>query len=92
MNPIVSIKSCDDYELERVLQAVHQLLDALGGITQFVKRGQTVLLKPNMLSAKDPDRGITTHPAVLEAVVLEVQRAGGKVLIGDSPSGATATC
>ena len=88
MNPIVSIKSCDDYELERVLQAVHQLLDALGGITQFVKRGQTVLLKPNMLSAKDPDRGITTHPAVLEAVVLEVQRAGGKVLIGDSPSGA----
>ena len=88
MTPIVSIKSCKDYESDRVFHAVHQLLDTLGGITQFVRRGQTVLLKPNMLSAKGPERGITTHPAVLEAVVREVQSAGGKVLIGDSPSGA----
>jgi uncharacterized protein (DUF362 family)/Pyruvate/2-oxoacid:ferredoxin oxidoreductase delta subunit len=46
------------------------------------------MVKPNMLSAKAPERGITTHPFVLEAVVREAQALGAKVSIGDSPSGA----
>jgi uncharacterized protein (DUF362 family)/Pyruvate/2-oxoacid:ferredoxin oxidoreductase delta subunit len=87
MDPTVSIERCRDYEPDQVARAVHRLLDTLGGITRFVQKGQTVLLKPNMLSAKDPNRGITTHPTVLEAMVREVQSAGGNVLIGDSPSG-----
>ncbi len=84
----VSIIRCPDYETERVADAVHRLLDELGGIREFVRPGQKVLLKPNMLSAKAPERGITTHPSVLEAMVNEVKEAGGRVFIGDSPSGA----
>ncbi|MBN1779533.1 DUF362 domain-containing protein [bacterium] len=84
----VSIARCADYDRDQVFESVHGLLEAFGGMRSFVKRGQTVLLKPNMLSAKAPERAITTHPVVLEAVVREVQQAGGKVLIGDSPSGA----
>ncbi|MBN2105073.1 DUF362 domain-containing protein [bacterium] len=84
----VSIVRCSDYDRSRVFQSVHEALDAIGGISEYVKRGQKVLLKPNMLSAKAPKRGITTHPVVLEAMVREVQQAGGIVWIGDSPSGA----
>jgi len=88
MNTKVSIQRCSDYERDSVFEAVHRALEPLGGIRRFVRNGQKVLLKPNMLSAKPPDRGITTHPVVLEAVVREVQAAGGEVWIGDSPSGA----
>lgn len=88
MNPCVAIVRCEKYEKEKVVEAVHQSLSLLGGIGKFVKTKQKVLLKPNMLSARTPERGVTTHPHVLEAVVREVQSVGGEVFIGDSPSGA----
>jgi uncharacterized protein (DUF362 family)/NAD-dependent dihydropyrimidine dehydrogenase PreA subunit len=46
-----------------------------------------VLLKPNLLTAADWDRAVTTHPAVVQAVAELVQEAGGSVVIGDSPAG-----
>lgn len=47
-----------------------------------------MLLKPNLLSAKAPERAITTHPEVIAAIGRAVQVLGGKVTIGDSPAGA----
>jgi uncharacterized protein (DUF362 family)/Pyruvate/2-oxoacid:ferredoxin oxidoreductase delta subunit len=89
MNPSkVAILRCEKYDREIVADTVHQALELIGGIGKFVQTNQKVLLKPNMLSAKAPERGITTHPFVLEAMVREVQAAGGEVSIGDSPSGA----
>jgi len=88
MDSRVAILRCEDYEKEKVFKAVHGVLGVLGGIGRFVKEGQKVLLKPNMLSAKEPERGITTHPVILEAMIEEVRSVGGDVWIGDSPSGA----
>jgi uncharacterized protein (DUF362 family)/NAD-dependent dihydropyrimidine dehydrogenase PreA subunit len=84
---IVTISKCPSYEYGRVEAAVHAALEPLGGIREFVSPGDVVLLKINLLAAKAPERGITTHPAVLEAVAREVMRAGGKVVVGDSPAG-----
>lgn len=47
-------------------------------------KGRRVLVKPNMLSARPPEAGINTHPAVLEAIVLECMERGAKVLVGDN--------
>ena len=88
MGSRVAVLRCAEYEKEGVFETVHRILDMFGGIGRFVQEGQKVLLKPNMLSAKEPERGITTHPLVLEAMVREVQSVGGEVWIGDSPSGA----
>lgn len=88
MGSHVAILRCEDYEREKVFKAVHGVLGLLGGIDRFVHKGQKVLLKPNMLSAKEPERGITTHPIILEAIIHEVRSVGGEVWIGDSPSGA----
>lgn len=85
---VVSVVRCSDYNRDKVFQAVHDALEPIGGISSYVKRGNRVLLKPNMLSAKAPERGITTHPVVLEAMIHQVRQAGGHVWIGDSPSGA----
>jgi uncharacterized protein (DUF362 family)/Pyruvate/2-oxoacid:ferredoxin oxidoreductase delta subunit len=46
-----------------------------------------VLLKPNLLTAADPKRAVSTHPSVVQAMIELVQQAGGTVLIGDSPAG-----
>ncbi|MCD6117248.1 DUF362 domain-containing protein [bacterium] len=84
----VAIIKCSSYEESLVFKKVHEALELAGGINKYVKKGDKVLLKPNMLSAKEPERGITTHPKFVEAVVREVQSAGAEAWIGDSPAGA----
>jgi len=85
--PIVSVVPCKTYKPDTVRQAVTAVLAPLGGISRFVRPGMQVLLKPNLLAAADLERAITTHPAVVQAVVELVQEAGGTALIGDSPGG-----
>ncbi len=87
MKSRVSIVRCHDYTLDNVRAAVKKSFSHLGGLEKFVKKDQRVLIKPNLLSAKDPSRAITTHPALVQAVVEEVQNIGATVLIGDSPGG-----
>ena len=84
----VSLVKCASYEAEEIRSALRRALEPLGGIEAFVKSGQRVLLKPNLLSAKDPARAITTHPHLVEAVAEEVRRVGAVPFIGDSPGGA----
>ncbi len=85
MKARVAITRCADYSPERVREALRATLEPLGGMAAFVKPGQKVLLKPNLLTKAAPETAITTHPEVVRAVGEEVLRAGGKVLIGDSP-------
>jgi uncharacterized protein (DUF362 family)/Pyruvate/2-oxoacid:ferredoxin oxidoreductase delta subunit len=82
---IVSIERCANYEREAVRGALIRLLEPLGGIGAFVRPGERVLLKPNMLYAKAPEKAVTTHPEVLRGVIELVKEAGGIPLVGDSP-------
>ncbi len=84
----VSIVRCRAYDPSEIADAVKRVLEPLGGMEAFVKSGQRVLLKPNLLSAKDPKRAITTHPNLVEAVAREVRRCGATPVVGDSPGGA----
>ncbi len=85
MSHKVSIVSCENYESNVVFDMVRKSIDMIGGIEQFVSSGQRVLLKPNLLSPVSPDKAITTHPAIVEAVAKIVQEVGGIPLIADSP-------
>ena len=40
---------------------IESLLAPLGGMEQFVKKNEKVLLKMNLLGAKDPEKAVTTH-------------------------------
>ncbi|HNW12148.1 MAG TPA: DUF362 domain-containing protein, partial [Candidatus Rifleibacterium sp.] len=81
----LSIQKCASYEQIKVKEAIIKLLEPLGGIKAFVRSGNKVLIKPNMLTCKEPERAATTHPAVIEAVASLCHEAGATVLIGDSP-------
>jgi uncharacterized protein (DUF362 family)/Pyruvate/2-oxoacid:ferredoxin oxidoreductase delta subunit len=82
----VIIIRCDTYADDQVLAAIQKGLDMLGGISMFAKPGERIVLKPNILIGTDPDKGVTTHPAVFRAVGRLLKDAGASVLYGDSPS------
>lgn len=86
MSSPVVLKYCPDYN-DQVEIKLREGLSELGGISAFVKPGQRVLLKVNMLMKKRPEEAVTTHPSVVEAAVRLVQEAGGIPIIGDSPGG-----
>ncbi|MBI4797377.1 MAG: DUF362 domain-containing protein [Desulfarculus sp.] len=49
-------------------------------------KGKKVLVKPNVLRAARPSEGITTHPALLWAVVHCLkQRGPAQIIVGDNP-------
>jgi uncharacterized protein (DUF362 family) len=64
--------------------ATKKALEALGGISRFVKKGQRVVLKPNMSFARTPEFSATTHPMVVATVAQACVEAGAQqVLILD---------
>jgi uncharacterized protein (DUF362 family)/Pyruvate/2-oxoacid:ferredoxin oxidoreductase delta subunit len=83
----VSLARCADYDDARVRAAVEAALAPLGGLGAFIKPGQRVLVKLNLLLAVPPERGVTTHPAVVKAVVRMIQELGATPEMGDSPGG-----
>jgi uncharacterized protein (DUF362 family)/Pyruvate/2-oxoacid:ferredoxin oxidoreductase delta subunit len=85
MNPKVSILKCTGYGYEEVYKAVKVATDLLGGIGKFVKKGERILVKPNLLSSKPTEAAVTTHPSVVKAVIMLVKQAGAVPVVGDSP-------
>lgn len=85
MPPKVSIEKCADYEDSEVYNAVKKAVDLVGGIRSFVKEGEKILIKPNLLSAAPSDSAITTHPSIVRAAVKLVKEAGAYPVVGDSP-------
>lgn len=83
----VNLTECETYDLPAVKAALHRLMEPSGGIGAFVEPGQRVLLKPNLLLPTTPERAITTHPAVVEAMVELVREVDGEPFIIDSPGG-----
>jgi uncharacterized protein (DUF362 family) len=53
-------------------------IEAFGGIGNFVRKGQTVLIKPNIAWAVEPERAGTTNPALLKRVIEHCLEAGAK--------------
>jgi uncharacterized protein (DUF362 family) len=51
-------------------------INELGGIEKFVKKGDKVVITPNMGWMRTPEQAAATHPEVLRRLVQLVERAG----------------
>ncbi len=79
----VALQDCQDYDQARVDAAISSACIAAGFPDVA---GKSVLLKPNLLNASDPQRAATTHPSVLRAAIRFVKsRGAASVSVGDSP-------
>ncbi|MGA1204800.1 MAG: DUF362 domain-containing protein [Opitutales bacterium] len=75
------------------IQVTRAAIDALGGISRFIKKGDVVMLKPNVAFDRPPALAATTHPDSLRAVARLVLEAGAnKVIVADNPINSPAGC
>jgi uncharacterized protein (DUF362 family)/Pyruvate/2-oxoacid:ferredoxin oxidoreductase delta subunit len=84
----VAIERCGSYATEVVGPAVESVLRAALDARIGDVNGKRVLLKPNLLAAREPSTGVTTHPAVVGAVIDCLRKHGADIIVGDSPAGA----
>lgn len=71
---------------EDIRGMVRAALGPMGGMERFVKKGETVLIKPNVAFDRGPRMGATTNPDVVAEVVRLCLAAGArKVLVADNP-------
>lgn len=77
---------CGDYAGAEA--ALRDTVERMGGMGRFVRPGERILLKANLLRPAPPEAAVCTHPAVTGAVAKLVREAGGTAVIADSPGGA----
>jgi uncharacterized protein (DUF362 family) len=73
---------------ETVRALAEEALAHLGGMRNFVKPGQTVLIKPNITVFYTAEEGCTTDPYLVAALVRMAKEAGAsRVIVGESSGG-----
>ena len=83
--PVVEIRKIDGYDLPVIEEAVADFFLKIK--SQKITRCKRVLIKPNALGAYSPERAVTTHPIVLEAIIRYFQDRHKEIWFGDSPGG-----
>jgi uncharacterized protein (DUF362 family) len=88
--PLASANSSDLAQItgpkveKEIDTAVRKLLEPLGGMQAFVKKGQKVLLKPNLGFARPPEQRATTSVGLVAAVAkMALEQRASKVVIAD---------
>ncbi len=79
-----SVSVAEGTSEDSAVQILQTALAGLGGMERFVKKGQTVAIKPNATWAYPPDTASSTNPDFLTAVIQAVQAAGaGRIIVMD---------
>ncbi len=72
---------------------VRRAVAALGGIERYVKRGEVVLIKPNVGWDRLPEQAANTDPRVVSEIVRQCRGAGaGRVIVADVSCNDPARC
>ena len=78
---------------DQAFKMVKRGLDEMGGVDRFIKKGDVVVLKPNVAFDKNPDLAATTQPDTVAAVVRLCLGAGArKVIVADNPINNPESC
>ncbi len=75
-----------EYDTESIYSYFKEHFEYIG-LWEKLKDKKTVLLKPNLLGAFAPERSVTTHPSVVDAIMRLLVENDKEVWIGDSPGG-----
>ncbi|MDP6107020.1 MAG: DUF362 domain-containing protein [Candidatus Brocadiia bacterium] len=82
---MIHLETCTSYDPSEVRRAAGRAFGAVGGAAALIPPGARVLVKPNLLAARPPETAVTTHPAVVDAVLRIVLGRTRDVTVGDSP-------
>lgn len=82
--PVV-LGGCESYREPELSASLERLLAPLGGLEAFVKPGECILVKPNILAGRSAEHAVTTHPHLVAAIVRKIVNIGARAVVGDSP-------
>lgn len=86
MDNNVYFAAAASYDQQTVDAAVERLFCQLPAAEALA--GKKVLLKPNLLAKHAPEKAVTTHPALVRAVIRAVRlRGAASIMVTDSPGG-----
>ncbi|MBN2270848.1 MAG: DUF362 domain-containing protein [Sedimentisphaerales bacterium] len=86
MDTTVVVTRCETYESPAIAEAIARQFDLLGGVQKYVKRGDSVLLKPNFIAPRSRRHATQTHPVVILEVARLLKDFGARPFVGDSPA------
>jgi len=90
---IVTLTQCSDYSRPAVAEAIEKHFNLLGGLKQFVRPGDSVLLKPNFIAPRSHRHATQTDPAVILETARLLKDFGARPFVADSPAwGNTFVC
>lgn len=68
-----------------IQESVTKVFNLMGGVTQLIEAGDTVVLKPNAGHAAPPETAVCTNPEVVRAVIREVKKAKpGRIIVAEA--------
>ncbi|MBM3713600.1 MAG: DUF362 domain-containing protein [Actinobacteria bacterium] len=88
----VAVVRCDSYNKQELIQKIESCVSLIGGFKKYIRPGQRILLKPNLLSASRPELAVTTHPVFIESIIDIIKKnvfSDVEIIIADSPGAAT---
>lgn len=87
---IVVIQECKKYSIEDMTTKINNGIEKLGGWDEYIKPGDSVLLKVNLIGPKSSESAAITHSEFVKALTRILKAKGCTVWIGDSSGGAIA--
>ena len=82
----MALTRCIEYKESVIAEAIARQFTLLGGIERFVKRGDSVLLKPNFISPRPRHCATQTDPAIIIETAKLLKDFGARPFVGDSPA------
>ena len=82
----VYIQKFVDYDVNKLRQYFDETFKTIG-LGKKLEKVKKLLIKPNLLGAYIPEKAVTVHPAVLEALLIYLKRFQLDIIVGDSPGG-----
>lgn len=86
-NAPVAIDKCKEYNYSQIFDLIKKQVETLlNGNNIF--ENKNVVIKPNLLMKASPDKAVTTHPTVMEAVINTIKMYNPlSITIAESPGG-----
>ncbi|MCK4358290.1 MAG: DUF362 domain-containing protein [Candidatus Cloacimonetes bacterium] len=82
----VVAKRCKNYDKDKIKQIIYDIFSSQRFLNKLNSL-DSVLLKPNLLGPYSPDKGVTTHPEFISAVIEILKDYNIKISLFDCPGG-----
>ena len=83
-----------EFSDDRIRNLILKATEPIGGLTHYIKPGDTVLIKPNVAFDRSPNLGATSNPQILEQLIRLVMEdcKASEVRVADNPIESAADC